>query len=279
MSVPKREVSPPAAVSFLGELEQETTMPTRYLKSGIRDSESIENLSPIAENLYYRLLVTVDDFGRYDARPAMIKAACFPIKDSINATKTEALLKELAQHGLIEIYVDQDKPFLQMTKWDNIPRAKESKYPSNLHDATQVYADVCNIHTDVPLTKTETETKTETKTAPEGVSPEVWDSFVKQRKASRAVITDSVIKTIRAEAVKAGWTLEQALSECAARGWRGFKAEWVMPKPNPADRVRLTVAPSNEPDPALEKIKADALKAAPIPLEVLAKMAELRRKA
>jgi hypothetical protein len=52
-----------------------------------------------------------------------------------------------------------------------------------------------------------------------------------------------------------------------------------MPKPNPADRVRLTVAPSNEPDPALEKIKADALKAAPIPLEVLAKMAELRRKA
>jgi hypothetical protein len=52
-----------------------------------------------------------------------------------------------------------------------------------------------------------------------------------------------------------------------------------MPKPNPADRVRLTVAPSNEPDPALLKIKADALKAAPIPLEVLAKMAELRRKA
>jgi hypothetical protein len=279
MSVPKREVSPPAAVSFLGELEQETTMPTRYLKSGIRDSESIENLSPIAENLYYRLLVTVDDFGRYDARPAMIKAACFPIKDSINAIKTEALLKELAQHGLIEIYVDQDKPFLQMTKWDNIPRAKESKYPSNLHDAMQVYADVCNTHTDVPLTKTETETKTETKTAPEGVSPEVWDSFVKQRKASRAVITDSVIKTIKTEADKAGWTLEQALSECAARGWRGFKAEWVMPKPNPADRVRLTVAPSNEPDPALEKIKADALKAAPIPLEVLAKMAELRRKA
>ncbi len=144
----------------------------RYLKSGIRDSESIENLSPIAENLYYRLLVTVDDFGRYDARPAMIKAACFPIKDSINATKTEALLKELAQHGLIEIYVEQDKPFLQMTKWDNIPRAKESKYPANPHDATQVYADVCNSHTDVPLTKTETETKTETKTAPEGVFPE-----------------------------------------------------------------------------------------------------------
>jgi hypothetical protein len=256
-------------------------MPTRYLKSGIRDSESIENVSPLAENLYYRLLVTVDDFGRYDARPAMIKAACFPIKDSINASKTEALLKELAQHGLIEIYVDQEKPYLQMSKWDNIPRAKESKYPSNPHNDVQMYASVCNAHTDVPLTKTETETKTQTKTAiaPEGVSPEVWDTFVKQRKASRAVITESVIKTITAEATKAGWTLEQALSECAARGWRGFKAEWVMPKANPADNIRLTVPASNEPDPALEKIKADDKKAVPPSLEVLAKMAQLRKSA
>ena len=35
------------------------------------------------------------------------------------------------------------------------------------------------------------------------------------------------MKSIAKEAQKAGWTLEQALAECAARGWRGFKAEWV----------------------------------------------------
>ena len=61
--------------------------------------------------------------------------------------------------------------------------------------------------------------------------------------------------------------------------WRNWVRSTNAPKVNPADRVRLTVAPLNEPDPALEKIKADDLKAAPIPLEVLAKMAELRRKA
>jgi hypothetical protein len=54
------------------------------------------------------------------------------------------------------------------------------------------------------------------------------------------------------------------LEECVVRGWQAFKADWVV-KPNPADRVRLTVAPSNEPDPALEKIKADEKKAAPMP--------------
>jgi hypothetical protein len=79
--------------------------------------------------------------------------------------------------------------------------------------------------------ETEVEKEKETKTkAPEGVSPEVWDSFVKQRKASRAVITSSVIRSIQKEADKAGWTLEQALAECAARGWRGFKASWVQEK-------------------------------------------------
>jgi len=256
-------------------------MPTRYLKPGIRDSESIEKLTHIAETLYYRLLVTVDDFGRYDARPAMVKAACFPIKDSINATKTEGLLEELAKHGLIQIYKVEDKPYLQMTKWDNVPRAKESKYPAVSYDCIQMHTSAYKSHTDVPLTETETKTKTETKTvqAPEGVSPEVWDSFVKQRKASRAVITESVLKTIKFEAEKAKWTMEQALAECAARGWRGFKAEWVMPKANPADIVRLTVPSKNEPDPALEKIKADEKKAAPLPDHIRQAMNALRSKA
>lgn len=66
--------------------------------------------------------------------------------------------------------------------------------------------------------------------APEGVSVEVWDSFVQQRKKARAVITQTVVETIAKEAAKANWTLEEALAECAARGWRGFKAEWVTAK-------------------------------------------------
>jgi hypothetical protein len=61
--------------------------------------------------------------------------------------------------------------------------------------------------------------------------------------------------------------------------WRNWVRNTKAVKPNPYDVVRLTVASKNEPDPALEKIKADDLKAAPIPLEVLAKMAQLRSRA
>lgn len=211
-------------------------MPTRYLKPGVRDSESIDSLSPHSEILYYRLLVTVDDFGRYDARPSMVKAACFPIKDAITAVKTDALLRELVENGLIVVYEVDSKPFLQMCKWDNIPRAKESKYPPHLNNCTQTYADVCNANTYAPLTETKTKTETKTVEAPEGVSQEVWDSFVKQRKAKKAQVTQLVIDGIGKEAAKAGWTLEAALQEIVVRNWQSFKAEWVADKSSPADK-------------------------------------------
>jgi hypothetical protein len=61
--------------------------------------------------------------------------------------------------------------------------------------------------------------------------------------------------------------------------WRNWVRNQKSAKQNPADIVRTTVPMTNTPDPALEKIKADDLKRAPIPLHVLAKMAELRKKA
>lgn len=136
-------------------------MPTRYLKPGIRDSEAIDALPPLAEVLFYRLIVTVDDFGRTDARPSMIKAACFPIKDGITAAKCADLLATLASAGLIVLYKEDGKEYLQMQKWDNIPRAKESRFPAPTDTCAQTYTDARSLHTVLPETGTETETKTE----------------------------------------------------------------------------------------------------------------------
>jgi len=64
--------------------------------------------------------------------------------------------------------------------------------------------------------------------SPIGVLPEVWQDFVQQRKAKKAAITETAIKGIEREANKAGITLNAALQEICARGWTGFKAEWVQ---------------------------------------------------
>lgn len=63
---------------------------------------------------------------------------------------------------------------------------------------------------------------------PVDVSDEVWGSFLIVRKTKSAAVTDLAMLGIRREAVKAGITLEQALTTCCERGWAGFKAEWVQ---------------------------------------------------
>ena len=216
-------------------------MPTRYLKPGIRDSDLIDVLSPMAEIMFYRLLVTVDDFGRFDARPAMLKSQCFPIKEGVSAKTCDALLKELSESGLISVYLVDGKPYLQIEKWDNKPRATESKFPEHSAGCIQMYADVCNQRTLVPLTVTVTETETKTDNRkpeqkqdaialpPSGVSIQTWKDWLQLRKTKRAPVTQTVIAGAIKEAEKAGMQLEEFLQIWCRRGSQGLEASWLKP--------------------------------------------------
>ena len=62
---------------------------------------------------------------------------------------------------------------------------------------------------------------------PDDVSESVWSDFLALRKVNKSPLTETALKGIRREAVNAGMTLEKVLQLCCARGWRGFKAEWV----------------------------------------------------
>ena len=64
---------------------------------------------------------------------------------------------------------------------------------------------------------------------PDDVSDQTWADWVAHRKAKKATVTETVLKSIQAEADKAGMNLEAALETMCARGWSGFKAEWVQP--------------------------------------------------
>lgn len=182
-------------------------MPTRYLKPGIRDSDRIESVSdPNAEILFYRLLVTVDDFGRMDARPLVIKSACFPIRTKATAEKCLQWMCELQESRLILLYDVDGKPYLQIEKWDNKPRATESRFPAPPADAykrIQVSADVNDLHTVLPATETVTETdiRQPQTTAGKGkngksfqlpseIDAALWQEFVEMRNKIRKPLTD-----------------------------------------------------------------------------------------
>ena len=112
---------------------------------------------------------------------------------------------------------------------------------------------------------------------PDGVDNLVWQDFLQIRKKRRAPITDRVIEGLTKEAKVAGVSLNDALKECVVRGWQSFKADWVAPKASLADVARTTVPGSKERDPALVKLDQDRQKTKPPSLEVLAKMAQLRK--
>jgi uncharacterized protein YdaU (DUF1376 family) len=62
---------------------------------------------------------------------------------------------------------------------------------------------------------------------PDGVLENVWNDFLALRKAKRSPLTQTALDAIQREADKVPMSLNMALATCCARGWQGFKAEWV----------------------------------------------------
>ena len=108
-------------------------MPNRLLRDGITTSDRIESLSCEAEVCFYRLLVVCDDYGRMDARIPIIKAQCFPLRDSATHEKIERWLTELAIAKLIMRYTHDGKPLLAIDKWEQRVRSR-AKYAGPTDD-------------------------------------------------------------------------------------------------------------------------------------------------
>jgi uncharacterized protein YdaU (DUF1376 family) len=55
------------------------------------------------------------------------------------------------------------------------------------------------------------------------------EEFLAHRKRKRAPLTASALAGLKAEALKAGVSLESAVRKALARGWTGFEAAWLDP--------------------------------------------------
>lgn len=106
-------------------------MPNRILKESIRTSDRINELSWFEECLFYRLIVSCDDYGRFDGRPAIIKGLCFPLKENVTVKTIENALNKLAMAELVDLYKVDGKPYLSLPTWEQhqTVRATKSKYP------------------------------------------------------------------------------------------------------------------------------------------------------
>lgn len=106
-------------------------MPNRILKETIKYSDQIDMLSAFDETVFYRLIVTVDDYGCYDARPVLLKNELFPTRENITKKEIENSLQTLEQAGLIKRYYVEGRPYLQLVTWEKHQRVRNSvrKFP------------------------------------------------------------------------------------------------------------------------------------------------------
>lgn len=105
-------------------------MPTRLLREGILESESVCRLSWAAEVLYRRLFSVVDDYGRFSADSKLIRAKCYPLQiDKVSDSDIGKWLTQVVEAGLVRVYPASDgKRYLQIEKFGQQLRSK-SKCP------------------------------------------------------------------------------------------------------------------------------------------------------
>lgn len=108
---------------------------SRVIRNGILDSERFNSLSGFAQNFFFRLLLIVDDYGRFDARPAFLRSRLYPVSDYVKEGDIERALHECNNAGVITIYKDfgTGKTYLEVKNFNQRIQAKRSKYPSPEH--------------------------------------------------------------------------------------------------------------------------------------------------
>lgn len=104
-------------------------MPNRIIRGGWVDSEPIDSLSCEAERFFLRLCLNADDYGRFDARPALLKSQLFPLRENLRSTDIAAWLAECEKTGLVCCYEVAGKRYLLIPKFNQRLRIKKAKFP------------------------------------------------------------------------------------------------------------------------------------------------------
>lgn len=107
-------------------------MPNRLIKESICTSDTIDALGWFDEVFFYRLTVNVDDYGRFDARPAILRSRLFPLKVGVTDEAVRGALGRLEEAGLVTVYTVGGKPYLFLQTWDKHQRIRNalSKFPA-----------------------------------------------------------------------------------------------------------------------------------------------------
>jgi hypothetical protein len=105
-------------------------MPNRIIREGLNHSLRINALSEAAELFYRKLQLLVDDFGRYEAEPILLRAMLYGLRPERTVEDVKQFLAELtaSDRPLIILYEVRGKQYLEIQDFGQ--RTRTSKFPA-----------------------------------------------------------------------------------------------------------------------------------------------------
>lgn len=106
-------------------------MGNRMIKESIRTDKQVNELNDFCFRLWTYLLTYVDDYGRGNADPDLLKGFCFARRKDVTTKHIEKGLEELQSVDLIRLYRVEDEVYLYFPSWEKHQRiqTKKSKCP------------------------------------------------------------------------------------------------------------------------------------------------------
>lgn len=125
-------------------------MPNRIIKETICTSEKLAQITDFEFRLWIALILLADDYGRGDARAAIIKGRAFPLRDRLANKDIESSLVNLAAVGCVDLYNVDGRPYYQFPNWGQHQRIqqKKSKFPAppaknnSMQKVTVIHGDI-----------------------------------------------------------------------------------------------------------------------------------------
>jgi hypothetical protein len=99
-----------------------------YDGEAVTTSQRVNLLSDGAEVFYVRLIGKADDYGRYDARPEILRANLYPLRiKKVTEKRIAGWLKECVEVGLLWTYEVNGGAYVEVLRWFNHQRQRHTK--------------------------------------------------------------------------------------------------------------------------------------------------------
>ncbi len=264
-------------------------MPDRIVRVGILTSDAVNKLSWPAEVFYRRLFSVVDDYGRYDGRPTLLRAHLYPLKiDRVSDADVGKWLTECVTAGLVSVYQVSGQQYLEVFKFGQRVRADKSKWPS-----PPASADICQQSlSDAPVFVSVVADVVVTPKAPKGADGRFeifWAAYpakVGKDAARKAfakrdvdeVLLGQMLSAIEGQKASEKWAKDKGRYIPNPATWLN-QGRWQDEAPAVAAASSLTV-PSNGAEHTQELLRRQAehdKASVPPPAEVLERLNRLKR--